>query len=656
MSNKIDSLESSLFQNDLGNEAASYSDLQSSNRMILTDSLPSLTMASSQESSDSNEATMEWSLPTEGTLESESVEPLGEGDVEAATVPPPMRDAPPSPQRMPRMIVDVDAYMDDDEDDDDVEDTADEEVLCAKAGVISSRTHNDEDFFEKTVVISNVSQSSPIPVDAEVPSPTASPKRSSSQKAAVNAVLGYDVDEDYDDDLYMKTQLANDYGSADRTAELSDDELAAAIPPNLRRHASHRNSTPGAFLVHGSGLLSLAPTAAMTCDTDVEDPMGSPPTLIAATLVDPMASYSSVDGVDKYHEESTTLVFAEPLWWKRRLVLCISGWMLLALGVITLSATLAVLWAKNHSTDGSPSNEATTNASDPIAVTPTMSTVVVKPTSAPTWSPVVTRVAPTWSPVTLAPNTYAPNSAVAFHAVSWGMVSTCEEGNSAFYSNDLSIHCGGGLLEIHNISTGVACESTLDDVGSQYMACQLNETTEGWDAVRGVNTKQASGLVLFSCRSTLKQERVATVVLPEVPVALNCSTATSDPLASNFVSLGRFCFEDESSWKLRQQIYQCENSLRGVIPQRKRRNLDLFDIGRYVINIFGLTSFCYNTFGCSGNDCIVPQTAMSDVDSSCVVSGEVLLPTIDDFWADTQAALQPSKRIDSLISGPVRGR
>jgi ABC-type amino acid transport substrate-binding protein len=651
MSSQIDSINGSLFRNDVlpsQDESVNYSDLHLSN--VSNFSLPSLTMASSQESSDLNDTTMNSSREIQATGD----QIMPEGDVEAGSVSPPLRDAP-SKQRATRMIVDVDAYMDDEEDDEDP--VVDEnEDLYGTTVVTSNRVKSDEDLYGKTVVISNVSNSSLIPEDDEVPSPTASPERSPSQKAAVNAVLGYDADADYDDDLYfMKSQLVNGH---DLAAELTDDELAAAVPPHLRRHASSRNSTPGAFLVRGSGMVSLAPTAAMTCDTDAENGMGHPPTLIAATLVDPMASYSSVEGVDNYHKASPTLVFAEPLWWKRRLVLCISGWMLLALGVITLSATLAYQFTENRRTD----LKATNNAS----ATPTMLNIEVKSTSAPTVSPImlfapalspVTLLAPTVSPVTLPSQTYAPSSTVAYHAASWGLVSTCEEENSPFYSNDLFISCGGGILEIINTSDGVECQSVAGTV--EEMTCQLNQTTVGWNAVLNANATQASGLVLFSCRGSVMQDQTATADLPEAPVASNC-LSLSDPLASNFVSLGRFCFEQGSNWILRQETYLCEGSHRGVIPTGKRshlrRSLSLLDWFRDVVKLFGLTSFCYNELNCTSSDCIAPQTVMSDFDTTCVISGDgVFSPNMDEFWKGAQTGLEPSKRIDSLISGPVAG-
>jgi hypothetical protein len=442
----------------------------------------------------------------------------------------------------------------------------------------------------------------------------------------------------------------------DLAAELTDDELAAAVPPHLRRHASSRNSTPGAFLVRGSGVVSLAPTAAMTCDTDAENGMGHPPTLIAATLVDPMASYSSVEGVDNYHKASPTLVFAEPLWWKRRLVLCISGWMLLALGVVTLAVTLAIQFTENHRTGNKSTNDSST---------PTTPSLVN--TSVPTVSPVEVNFssAPTFSPVTLPSLTYAPDSTVAYHAVSWGMVSTCEEENSTIYNKDLSISCGGGVLEIHNTTAGVGCEVNLDFNGKA--ACRMNQTTEDWNTVLGGNSTQASGLVLFSCRGAVDQERTATVELPEAPVMANCSTSTIDPLSSNFVSLGRFCFEDPN-WKLRQELYQCEKGEPYYIKSSNRRSLlptfswdeliaGLEDVIRSGVEFLNITSFCYNELNCTSatqESCAVARTVMSDIDYKCVLSGGEL-PPIDSLWDVAQTALEPSKRIDALISGPVGG-
>ena len=555
------------------------------NEMNLPDPLPSSLVSSEEENIHRKEGVEDLSHGSQTPPEKSEL-----GFVQTVSPPPPLNPDLRLPQRMPRMVVDVDAYIEED------------------------------DSEEEDAKISNTLQEE----DDEVPSPTASPKRTTSQKTAVSAVLGYDVDEGYDDyDLYYKKKSQMSHSSTDRTFDLSDDELGAVIPPDLRRHAS----TPGAFLVRGSGLVSVAPTAALTVD---EEP-------VAATLVDPMMTttpaYASNTG---YHKnDGPMLVYAEPLWWKRRLVLCLSGWMLLALGIISLSVTLVVRLTQE---DNDPVLASATPVSN-ITVGPV-------PTAFPTVTPVLLpTIAPTLSPVeSPIPKTYAPGSSVAYHAVSWGVVANCpqEEEEAPLFQNEAFLSCGSGL-EILNTTEGVDCQFRSED----RVACHLNATA----APAGM--RQATGLVLFSCRGFVEQDWTATVDLPEAPVA-NCSTA-AEPLASNFVSLGRFCLESRQ-WILRHQVYKCEEGLRHVIPSRRRKTLgffDLFDIVLYgIVRFTNITSFCYSDINCtdaSWMSCAVPRTTMVNADDLCELSGAGPAPNAAYFWEAAQVALDPAQRVNALV-------
>jgi hypothetical protein len=93
--------------------------------------------------------------------------------------------------------------------------------------------------------------------DDSMPSALPYPKRSASQNAAIKAVLGHD---DFDGGEGDKPKKLDEKHSgvcsdsvAGYTVDLSEDEIAAIVPPDLQRQSGNHNSTPGAFAVPGRG-------------------------------------------------------------------------------------------------------------------------------------------------------------------------------------------------------------------------------------------------------------------------------------------------------------------------------------------------------------------------------------------------------------------
>jgi hypothetical protein len=205
-----------------------------------------------------------------------------------------------SPHR--RMIVDVDEYMD---------------------------TENKDDFADS--------------VDDSIPSALSTPERSASQNAAIKAVLGHDdFDKGTDEPKKIndKLTIASSDSVTGYTADLSEDEIAAIIPPELQRQSGSHNSTPGAFSVPGRADVSGLPpvstrarSASRRSHTGIDEYGGDGIHMISATLVGNDA------GETDMNQDAPMLVYAERLWWKRRFVLCLSVWILLAIAAISVSIT-----------------------------------------------------------------------------------------------------------------------------------------------------------------------------------------------------------------------------------------------------------------------------------------------------------------------------
>jgi hypothetical protein len=518
-------------------------------------------------------------------------------DIEAAVSPPPSRQpisivAPPAlPNRFPRMTIDVDAFMENDKGTDEVNS---DDASCSTSNLDIN----------------------------EAPSPSTAPTRSASQKVALNAALGYDCDADYD--IYFK-KIATRSGdsAADQTEDLTDDEIAAVIPPSFRRHTPISNSTPGAFRVHGRR--RFVPPSHASAEHELVT------TVISATLVGEDASGPSDVNICK---NGPALVHAEPLRWKRQLVLCLSGWSLLAIGVISVSVTLAFLFNK----DGEPNVGAPNSVvnSQPGTNLETNVSPSFSPSMAPSKSPIElsppmlvnASLAPA-TPVTLAPA--AMETQTIFHAVSWGKVSSCSDSNFYTSNDGLFLSCGGGdikVIKTENVTwERVSRGGTGNATDSGRVSCRLNTT----DVFGDVYT-YATGVVLFSCSGTTDLERTATSEIPASTVT-NCTGLPSPSMdvASAFVSLGRFCPEFSHA-------LLCEE---GTPFNYLEKFLDA-----------EFSPLCYNATTCPWTNCSLDRTVASDGDlvpilDSCVASSADM--DFVNMWETVRTKLEPSKRISYII-------
>jgi hypothetical protein len=537
-------------------------------------------------------------------------------DIEAAVSPPPSRQpisivAPPAlPNRFPRMTIDVDAFMENDKGTDEVNS---DDASCSTSNLDIN----------------------------EAPSPSTAPKRSASQKVALNAALGYDCDADYD--IYFK-KIATRSGdsAADQTEDLTDDEIAAVIPPNFRRHTPISNSMPGAFRVHGRRRFvppSPQNRTAGAYHASAEHEVVT--TVVSATLVGEDVSGPPDVNICK---NGPALVHAEPLRWKRQLVLCLSGWSLLAIGVISISVTLAFLLnnkeqnddAPNSAVKSQPGTNFETNASPSFS--PSMSPIELSPPTLVNAS--LTSLAPA-PPKTLAPATMETQT--IFHAVSLGKVSSCSDSNFYTSNDGLFLSCGGGDMKVIK-TENVTCErvsrgGTGNATDSARVSCRLNAT----DVFDDLYT-YATGVVLFSCSGTTDLERTATSEIPASTVT-NCTglplPSSGIYVASAFTSLGRFCRE------FNHVLLKCEEGTSINFPvEIFEKFLDILT-GK---NRSSLLSLCYNTITCSSTNCSLDRTVASDGDlvpilDSCAASSA----DMDSMWETVRTKLEPSKRISYII-------
>jgi hypothetical protein len=524
-------------------------------------------------------------------------------DIEAAVSPPPSRQpiaivAPPAlPNRFPRMTIDVDAFMENDKGTDEVNS--------------SSSTSN-------------------LDIN-EAPSPSTAPKRSASQKVALNAALGYDCDADYD--IYFK-KIATRSGDSDQTEDLTDDEIAAVIPPNFRRHTPISNSMPGAFRVNGRRRFvppSPRNRTAGAYHTSAEHEVVT--TVISATLVgEDVAGPSDVN----ICKNGPALVHAEPLRWKRQLVLCLSGWSLLAIGVISVSVTLAFVLNKKTNV-GAPNSIVNPQPGTNLETNVSLS---FSPSMAPSKSPIElspptlvnASLAPA-SPKTLAPTTMETQT--IFHAVSWGKVSSCSDSNFYTSNDGLFLSCGGGDIKVIK-TENVTCEPVLlggtgNATDSGHVSCRLNAT----DVFDDVYT-YATGVVLFSCSGTTDLERTATSEIP-VTTVTNCTGLPSPSIgmdvASAFVSLGRFCRE------FNHGLYKCQAGY----------------TNNFVDSLSNGFTLCYNNVKCPSTKCSLNRTVTSDADlfslplfGTCAASSADM-DSFATMWETVRTELEPSKRISFII-------
>jgi hypothetical protein len=271
--------------------------------------------------------------------------------------------------KFPRMVVDVDAFME-----------TDNEGDSSKSLTAVSSLNNSKVFD----IMHDLSR------DKEVPSVTSTPQRSTSQDAAIKAVLGNDFDCGNDDLFYVKKVAADSAceSTAGQTADLSEDEIVAIVPPELRRTNLSSNSSPGAYSVSASGgHISLTPSRAESSSRrlyTLEDENHE--VMVSATLVD-----ADVFNASDLSHDGPILVYAERLWWKRRFVLCVSAWMLLALAVVTVSVTLALRLTMDSEEISSLENDQPNDVNTTIgSVKQTLSPMTSLASNSPTKSPIDT--------------------------------------------------------------------------------------------------------------------------------------------------------------------------------------------------------------------------------------------------------------------------
>jgi len=430
--------------------------------------------------------------------------------------------------------------------------------------------------------------------EAKVPMPPM-PARTPSQDAAVAAVLGNN------DDIALKKNSISG-------VELTDEELGAAITPELRRH-SDSNSTPGAFRAGGDGSGGVVPppdnvarvssgSAAMSvltrnastdsrniqqAEASVAD---SCTTLVSATLV-AVDSYTEAPSSSKSRNNDPPppiLAHAEPLWKKRRIVLCLSVWALAAVAVVAVSVSvaLAITGKIGVSDDGNPGSS---GSSDPDFAGASGDEGEDSP------------VAPTPSPAANNTTNIDYGSISSSHVVSWGKISTCNDPDYfALPEYNLHLRCGGklDLIDIENAECQTVPFTGFPGIADQSrLSCQLNVPDEPLLTDGGSFYQEVMGVVIFTCTGETDIDRTASAELPTATVN-NCTvagpsdssggrrltttvTASSSPDSSSyhssraralqevelnggaasFISMGRYCLESYG-WVLWHENYPCE--------------------------------------------------------------------------------------------------
>ena len=511
-------------------------------------------------------------------------------------------------------------------------------------------------------------------VDDAMPSTMPNPQRSASQNFAVKAVLGHDdFDNGGGDDLKKidgkHTGICSD-SVAGYTVDLNEDEIAAIVPPSLQRNRGSHNSTPGAFPVPGRGgvVAPIAPTRARVSrrrsHAELED-HGDGIHMISATLV------GSGD------PDSPMLVHAERLWWKRRLVLCLSVWMLLVIAVISVSVTLAVTFISAPSDKKPISNESlesegeATNSTE-VENVPTQATLTQFPSKSPidkTASPVAFTASPSSvTPSPTIPITDPPGTTIQIHAVTWGVLTSCSDFNSnEVQSQEMILSCGGRI--VLEKSNNVVCEN-VTPFNSAKLSCRLNSSKPYIDTNTNDVYQEATGLAMFSCRGSLQRDLQAAGELFNITVP-SCSPSSSTiGTASSFVSMGRFC-QDGSNVLFRDVFCDCGTSetctvLTPSLPvcfvdsDDNDRRLDFFDDIKDSIGRFGdgVIAFCYESTSCSdqsvpSDTCTlnVPGVISEYIEGTLDVCGNPGNDdaSIDNMWSMSQTILNPLKRIDVLV-------
>jgi len=427
-------------------------------------------------------------------------------------------------------------------------------------------------------------------------------------------------------------------------------------------------------------------------------------TLVSATLV-PTAACSEGGSLTEANSLSIDpppiLAHAEPLWKRRRIVLCLSVWLLLAAAVIAVSVSLALSFTgKIGQYKRDNEDEESMSSNDGIASNVT--------TSSPTVA--VAASSPTQAPIEMVP----PRGVrIADHAVNWGKISTCDD--PSFFSSqayNLIIECGG-VAQITGKVNAECRPVQLEGFGDDpsRFSCELQVFDGPVATDDGGYYQEADATVLFQCLGDSNADRTATVSLPAMFVekcpreAFN-STRVRRALdevsnlrprhhararaveevekaggAAAYISLGRFCRHD-SDWRLWSELYLCEKGQHmlltaigdiwdGELPNvgdlgglRRRRLIDLID---FVWDVVDLQSFCYNVNTCTADwpvseclddntgssacsDCSfkVPPILVSDHDGRQECSRRLSDEGPTDMWSLAEDQFEPFAFIDRV--------
>ena len=503
--------------------------------------------------------------------------------------------------------------------------------------------------------------------DESIPSAMPTPKRSASQNAAIKAVLGHD---DFEDGYGNGSKKIDDKHSgvcsdsvAGNTVDMSEDEIAAIVAPDLQRQSGNHNSTPGAFSVPGCNDVAV-PIASYRARASARRPYavvnghGDGTHMISATLVGNGACGSDLS------QDAPILVYAERLWWKRRFVLCLSAWMLLVIAVISVSVTLSIRFSASSDENV---EQIASNNSEVKSLPP--------PTKSPSKSPIDLSKLPSKSPIvlTLSPSAISPSptliidpsgTMVSIHSVSWGVLTSCSEFNYEVQSYELILSCGGRIVleKFDNVDCRTV-RGFNNAIDPEKLICRLNSSKPYVDASTNDIYQQVTGLAMFSCRGTLTPELLATAEFVNVSVSSCLPSLSTLGTASSFVSLGRFC-QNEDSLQFRDIVSNCGQSNKCIVltPSQPICDIDSGDSFRKLNFIDdardAIAAFCYELTSCSN------QNATSDV---CILNVPDIISeniatefdicsnpgndesNVDNMWNISQEKLNPLKRMDVII-------
>jgi hypothetical protein len=349
---------------------------------------------------------------------------------------------------------------------------------------------------------------------------------------------------------------------------------------------------------------------------------------------------------------------------RRQLLLWFSLWILCAVAVTFVSVTLARRYSSQASRK---SPEATL-----MGRNDTSNSNTSQPRT------ILSSVSPSKSPINVAmPFTQSidqPGTKISRHAASFSWISSCENVMNDMGSYNLILSCGGSIV-IERYDNMYCNDSTIANEDGQIQ-CQLNKKGDYMDTISNKVYKQGSGLVLFSCHGTNRNDLSATAEFLAV-TASNC-TGTEGSIVTS-ITLGRFCQGD--TLKLRDEFSTCEEGMpysylssRKVLEDNKHSNLLVRSRGnsRHIMDSFNdtletvisntldqMTIMCYDSATCSqqnvsSESCTLNTMAIrtgdSDLVGSCVDrSGTVNKSYIDNLWNMSQTILNPSKQIDTIV-------